>query len=294
MKYLQLLCFLLLIPVISHAQYKSVFGKKATSWNVLTEVMDANVTDSIYSIDDSLINGTIYKVARHHSGQLLCFLREDTTKGKVWVLQKDSIHEYLVMDASLRLWDSFAIAYNPDTYNYLYRYIRSIYTRDHQRYMSFTGRGYEDTISFIGGIGPNIGFFYKILSNMSIHYGSEDYLLCAYKDGERVYTNNSFNSELRGKCNAIISTGLKEFEKSEQVKVFPNPSASVTNFQFTNERRLRYLVSIYDQLGRLIDNVSTNGNTLKIDKGNKPAGIYYYRLLQQDKLISVGKIEFTP
>jgi hypothetical protein len=292
MKSLYLLSFLLLMPLLSQAQYKSVFGKKSTSWNVLTEIADGNNTDSINCSEDSLVNGKSYKLVEHRYS-ILCLIREDTVTGRVWILQKGKAKEDLVMDLNLQIGDSFPLFYDPSfdtTYNVR---VVSILHKDNRKYISFDIRNTLDSNYFMEGIGPSVGFFYKIVYGYPDYFGGEDYLLCAYKDSDRVYVNNSFNSKVRGRCRVSFA-GLKEEPIQKSLEIYPNPAASSINFQFNNTEAIASSVYVYDQLGRLADKVITNTNIIQISKGNKPAGIYYYRLLQYDQLISSGKIEFVP
>lgn len=294
MKRIHLLSLLLLFPVFSHAQYQSVFGKKSTSWNVLTEIIDGVRTDSISCTSDSVLNGKTYKVVKHLRGNaFLCFMREDTVVGKVWVLRKDS--ELLAMDMALQENDLFPFAVEISNGGNDYLPVKRIYNRNRLKYIGFEPTTTEDSTYFIEGIGPTIGFFYKIDSGLGYYYfGMDDYLLCAYKDGQRVYTNNSIRPEVNGKCLVYI-VGLKEKAATEsRVTIFPDPSASVIAFQFRNEKSITTVLMLYNQSGQFMESTSSTGNILQVSKGNKAAGIYYYRLLQQGQLISAGKIEFTP
>jgi hypothetical protein len=294
MRCLFLLSLLLLLPLLSQAQYRSVFGKKSTSWNVLTEIIDGVRTDSITSTGDSVLNGKTYKVVKHHGGnEFLCLIREDTSRGRVWVLLKGS--ELLVMDLSLQENDSFPFAGEIKASDDNNLPVTRTFNMNGLKYIAFQPLTTEDSTYFIEGIGPTTGFFYKIDSDLGYYYfGREDYLLCSYKDGHRVYTNNSTRAEIHGKCYVNIVDLKEKNIANEAVHVFPNPGSSIIDFQFRNAGAIITTLLIYDPLGCLTDKISTNSNSIQISKGNKAAGIYYYCLLRQNQLISSGKIEFTP
>lgn len=74
------------------------------------------------------------------------------------------------------------------------------------------------------------------------------------------------------------------FLLSQTLKIFPNPSTGLVNFQLPNGQSEN--LKIYDASGRQIKEVEVK-NQLKL---KLPAGIYFYRFQTEKRIIQTGKI----
>jgi hypothetical protein len=110
-----------------------------------------------------------------------------------------------------------------------------------------------------------------------------------------------------GDGNAIVDMGAYEFGAepvglSEPaingqltvVNVYPNPTAGVSNLQFTVYNSQSVLIKIYDLHGREVANaldekLPAGEHLVRFDAYDLPAGIYYYRAQEGNQIIS-GKI----
>ncbi len=94
-----------------NAQYKSIFGKTETSWNVLITAPDIDLTDSLVVTYDTVDNGLTYKKLVNIRYNLYSnfhgLLREDTSLGKIWFKKEYDTVENLISNLSLALGDTF-------------------------------------------------------------------------------------------------------------------------------------------------------------------------------------------
>lgn len=90
------------------------------------------------------------------------------------------------------------------------------------------------------------------------------------------------------------NVGLHETNSASFVKVFPNPFNTYVNFDFTVLKSGKSTIEIYDLFGKTVyfNEVSiASGSSNFIWNNNlQPAGIYFYRLIHDNVLISSGKV----
>ncbi len=86
---------------------------------------------------------------------------------------------------------------------------------------------------------------------------------------------------------SVFNTNFRAFDSTVQ----PNPTKNSTEILFSNPNSLETTVSIFNQMGREVQTSQTIDNRIAIDLKFLQAGIYTYRLLQEDEQrISRGKI----
>jgi hypothetical protein len=77
------------------------------------------------------------------------------------------------------------------------------------------------------------------------------------------------------------------------VTVSPNPAGSFS--LITVEPGIKLLnarLEVYDILGRKLDIVEFSGNSARVERKDAPGGIYFYKVLNNEKVISTGKLIF--
>lgn len=89
-----------------------------------------------------------------------------------------------------------------------------------------------------------------------------------------------------------VLSGIEKVNgQSFGVRVYPQPSANVLNFDFEAEIAKGNL-QLSDITGRTIQNVPiSNANNLVINISAMPQGIYFYQLFSNNRLIKNGKVE---
>jgi hypothetical protein len=82
--------------------------------------------------------------------------------------------------------------------------------------------------------------------------------------------------------------------KSEEVSVYPNPGNGVFTVSIKNEKlKIKNLVEVYNMLGEKVysNPFITQNSKFKIDITGNPAGVYLYRITDEEgNLVSTGKL----
>jgi hypothetical protein len=81
--------------------------------------------------------------------------------------------------------------------------------------------------------------------------------------------------------------------KSNDVEIYPNPFTSFTIIQLSEEMENAEL-SLYNPDGQrisILDHIS--GDQIRIDRGNLPAGIYFFRVEQDNRTIAKANLVIT-
>jgi Tol biopolymer transport system component len=131
----------------------------------------------------------------------------------------------------------------------------------------------------------------------SIYLGITDFTVNAYNTTNTNY-QTFFASASFGYISPyyadLSSVDIKSsfLEKSE-VKIFPNPFSTETNF-FTNQNLNNATLTIYSSCGQIVKQVSNiSGQTISLNRDNLSSGVYFIRVTQSDKLIATTKLIIT-
>lgn len=253
--------------------YKSIFDSipENTTWDiVLMGYCYAVCSDSFDIIGDSIINAETYQELGG-----LGFLREDTIAGKTWYYDPIWSEEYLVMDLSLTVGDTF----------YLYDYNNNPYITIVDSVEIITGIkhvwlheqgficGLSYPLEFVEGSGPNFGFHYQrsfFLSTINT------FMLCQHKGGVKTLGNTLFFDA----CYVCVG-GLKE-TNNERIQLFPSPANDVLNVLFAGELQQATLC-VFDQFGRLQFEVPDWNNQQQIvNIASLKPGIYFVSIKDKE------------
>mgnify|MGYP003895729331 CR=1 FL=1 len=90
---------------------------------------------------------------------------------------------------------------------------------------------------------------------------------------------------------------LVEEKESKLLKVYPNPTNKIITLEWNNTGKFNtaLTVKITDQTGKLVveKEWAKNQNTIKLDLGSYPSGIYYCNVISEGKAIETHKILLT-
>ncbi|MFI5219656.1 MAG: T9SS type A sorting domain-containing protein [Bacteroidia bacterium] len=109
------------------------------------------------------------------------------------------------------------------------------------------------------------------------------YILGGYSEsdisGDKTEDSNGDNDYWIVKLFPDTITGISN-RKSEiqNPQFFPNPLASFSTLTFSNPQKIKFTFSLYDITGRVVGTVSTASDKIVLEKGNKQAGVYFFRL----------------
>lgn len=85
----------------------------------------------------------------------------------------------------------------------------------------------------------------------------------------------------------VTSASLAELNETSRIEIFPNPSNGQASFTFSNPRKQRISIGIYDLLGQEIAQIYTGMHagkqTFSIDK-HMPSGVYICKVVGEQRI----------
>ena len=261
---------------VSFAQnYPSIFGIENTKWDFPWCNLDQSSITEQFTELDTIIDGVEYKkVGTLNSGGISYdlnvigsngYAREDLAEGKVWfkgaveTMSGLDTAEYLIMDLSLNVGDTFTVyqSFGFETmttvdsvyYEFGLKHVRTT----HQFWWS------EIPLTFIEGLGTNYGISY-----MHDNYNMCLCLISIKKDSNEVYSNTD--------CFLPI-VGLNDNDSESEFSFFPNPASShITIRKNTIENDASYV--IYSLLGERIKSETIDSKEHQVDVTDLSKGTY--------------------
>ncbi len=255
--------------------YPSIFGIQNTKWDFPWCNLDqASITEQITEID-TIIDGVEYKkVGTVNPGGISYdlnaigsngYAREDLAEGKVWfkgaveTMSGLDTAEYLIMDLSLNVGDTFVVyqsfgfeimtTVDSVYYDFGLKHVRTT----HQFWWS------EVPLTFIEGLGTNYGISY-----MHDNYNICLCLISIKKDSDEVYSNSD--------CFLPI-VGLNDNDSESEFSFSPNPASShITIRKSTIEKNASYV--IYSLLGERIKSETFYYKEHQVDVTDLSEGTY--------------------
>jgi len=134
----------------------------------------------------------------------------------------------------------------------------------------------------------NTDFVGTVCGNGTINFGAGSFLAGRALTEMGALTSNSMTATQPTICS---TTGINASSDNVELTIYPNPFSSSLNINLnvsslTGDAHL----SIYNAIGELIMNTPITKELNSIETGNLPSGIYFYRLLSDDKIIRSGKL----
>ena len=161
--------------------------------------------------------------------------------------------------------------------------VDSVYYQDNLKHIRFDHTlripSGDEYFEFVEGVGSTFGLFYQLYDPYEISISH--YLLCLFKDGERVYSNQS--PDFAGKCNVLIYTGINQHNNYRTI-LYPNPASQIIRFKAKDIRKPFHL-KVYDFKGHIMKEVADITGSETINISDLPEGIYFYRLDFKDYVI---------
>lgn len=263
-----LICFITAATKRSFSQnYLSLFGDTSTTWDIIPHgYCDAVVSETIMVDGDTTIGANTYKVISGLKG----FIREDTTQGKAWFYDSYNNTEYLVMDLSLNLGDTFNLYNFSNVANpFLVDSVFYVSSKKHVRLNAWTSIcGSEEKITFIEGSGTTASFIYhRVLFGSWVY----SYMLCQHKNGVKVAGNNLFMDTCY-----VYSVGIEEYNSDLiAVKVFPNPTFDELTIETINSSSKNLQFSLFNLLGEKIIFQELANKLSTIDVSSLQKGVFF-------------------
>ena len=91
-------------------------------------------------------------------------------------------------------------------------------------------------------------------------------------------------------ADTLFNVGIEEFPIASSVSIFPNPFSSQTSIHSTGYF-INTTLTVYNSYGQEIEQIrNISGEMFMFSRENLPCGLYFLRLTQDDKIISIDKI----
>jgi hypothetical protein len=247
--------------------YSSLFGNTSTTWDmILFGACDAICSQTVTVTGDTTIDSKTYKIISGLPG----FVREDTVQGKAWFYDTSSNTEYLVMDLSLNLGDTFNIyTYNNVAYPFVVDSVYFAGSLKHVRLIALTVMcAFSEKITFIEGSGTTAGLNYQRKLNGS---SVNSYMLCQHKDGVKVTGNSLFNDL----C-FICDVGMDDHRNdANAIKVYPDPAVDMLSIEIKNLPPGDFDLKIYNFAGELFYSQKISKQLTAVDVSQLSGGLYF-------------------
>lgn len=263
---------------MSFAQnYTSFYGLHSTKWEAPWCNLDVEYMQLQEIGLDTSINGVQYKkVGTWQPGFGLSYdlsgissngyVRENTNSGKIWfagtieTFSSFDTVEYLVMDLSLEVNDTFLIHENIG--QVVTSIIDSVYYVSGLKHVQtdYTFWSNEQPLTFIEGVGTNYGITY-----MHDSYNMCHCLVSLIRDDNEVYSNAA--------CFPAVAENT-EITKEQELSVYPNPAR--THITINSKPGNQY--EIYSILGERVLNGTMHSSSMQIDISNLVSNVYFIRV----------------
>jgi hypothetical protein len=271
---IKLFILLMLAPQLGFTQYKSFFGTEEV-WAVREFISMSEYppdVDYTYSFGRDTLSwqGNTYQKIVHtfkKTGDTMYVLyaREELASGKMYLYDSTVGTEFLFIDMSLDLGDTFKtnIHHNDPIY------VDSVFFEQGLKHLRLRSSNGENYMEWVEGVGANYSFYrYPNNTNSTQLALVEFTLYCYFKDGRHFYTNHSITDRMN--CNAYLSSDdIKKLPYN--VLIHPNPATDriiVEGIPSVEQATLK----IYDMLGRLLVNNELLSNAHST--AHLPAGMY--------------------
>ena len=107
---------------------------------------------------------------------------------------------------------------------------------------------------------------------------------------ENGFLQHSFSYELRDASVTSVGNIAKE---EIAVSVYPNPMSKSTRFEVLDGTHETLTLQVYDMTGRSIyaQTVQQGTNQIQFNRGDIPAGMYFYQIQVDGQLLQADKLE---
>lgn len=88
-----------------------------------------------------------------------------------------------------------------------------------------------------------------------------------------------------------VSTGIASFDAVNSVAISPNPFSSFTNITLSDASKINnYKLKLYNVLGAEVMNTNISKQLTTLNTSKLTTGIYFYKVMDNDKMIQSGKL----
>jgi hypothetical protein len=263
------------LPLILSAQNYHPILRESNSWNVMWGECDASHVESIFSINDSVVDTKIFATLYEHPTNKIGTLEEDTLLGTL-TFHENSGKSYLVFDISLVPGDILSFIGKFD--NPIDLIVSDTITIGGLKYIEFTEAiymcSYESKFVMIESVGPNVGI-HKVGSYFNSSFNN--YLLCTFKSGNFYFGNELFANN----CEVEGWIGIERQIDSNKIRISQSDN-SLFIWNYFNSGK----IMIYSMQGSILHEQILNSDTNSISLEKVKSGVYIYVIQTDDGLVS--------
>ncbi|KAA3652085.1 MAG: T9SS C-terminal target domain-containing protein [Bacteroidetes bacterium] len=296
--------------ISAKAQYQSVLSDTNQYWNVYKVQYALGLelyADSLYLDKKIQFNNHQYTEVRSlrtnymTSPQPLCFLREDTTTGRLWHLT-DTFgfgYEHLVYDFTLAIGDTFDLPANGnirfvvtsrDTISGKQKMVLKSINDTMQIWYPFLPRQFYaiDTLVFIEGTGSSKGIDNHLFKSISTGDGYS-LLLCHFRNNVQLFQHQLADSlPFLGQCDTISPPGMvglnQWFSAKESITIYPNPVSNVIKLRTKIDVNEILILDVKGMSILKLDAFKRNWNVSELN-----SGIYFFKIKDKNGVVYVEK-----
>lgn len=308
----------------TQAQYRSVFGDTITTWTYVYQFDQSEFSNIAsyfehFASDTVVWDGVTYKYLRLGYSQETFYydtalrtevsftprefvLRESADHSRLYRRTNEEDGEILIMDLNWQVGDTIVLwnrwlGQSSDTTT-----IDSIYYvdgRKHLRtnhYLKFRRGDYPeciDTLFFIEGVGPTLGFepfeaSHTLVPMLCCYLRDlEDYR--AIVEYQRNFPAWQIWQEFENLCLPPIEIGIDVSDVSNPITVHPNPTHGIVHLELPDGGKTD--VEVFDFRGLRVLATVLDGENPKIDLSHLPRGVYFLNLnVLASRMIKLIKI----
>lgn len=203
--------------------------------------------------------------------------------GRVWYRDIEMTTPFSPMDTverlafrfDLQVGDTFDLSTTSLGFPDSLEIVDSIRFIDGLKYIYFRAHDLDVPITFIEGVGCNLGVFWKY-ANMGyaqVFDLEATYLLCSYKNGEKTPYHNRKHD---GDCFPRMHVGDQNELSQTTITLYPQPGRGTIRISHGGNQPIKR-IQIFTSQGRLIRSLAGD-NITQLDTGDLSAGLYYIKL----------------
>jgi len=256
------------MTLFSYGQtYESVIFSDSTSWDIAWKELFGNEMGILYSVvsKDSIYHD-LYFQSFYSYAEYVGKIREDYNTGKIWYTppEKDNTEEYLIMDLTLNVGDTFNL---PVLNTTIPIEVVNVYYLDQRKCIEFSYQtGWNEPLRFIEGVGRNIAMYH-------FWFGDFTYVACKYNSGELVYVNSNPNF-----IECELNPMRIKSPNSNPLQVYPNPAKDVLNIDFNLLDYQDKTISIFNVNGIKVYKSNSTTDYMTIDLATFYKGLYLIKV----------------
>lgn len=109
-----------------------------------------------------------------------------------------------------------------------------------------------------------------------------------FAQGPVILTASAFTPQISDYCTLF---SVNEVNNSSSVTVYPNPFTTSATIKIDAPQTLaNAYAQLYDMLGNKVSEVKLQNNQARLQRGNLPSGIYFYKVISENTVLGQGKV----